>query len=128
MHALRRQKAATKLQAAQRGRVCRTRHGKLRAAAVVVQKNARMAAARKAYAEKLEKKRVQESYEGQLKEARQRLEAYVQGVASVYLHAEGTWLHGAVGVAVSSDEVAARVRVAQARWWLGLGWCNRLET
>jgi hypothetical protein len=39
-------------------------------------------------------------------EARQRLEAYVQGVASVYLHAEGTWLHGAVGVAVSSDEVA----------------------
>jgi hypothetical protein len=54
-------------------------------------------------------------------EARQRLEAYVQGVASVYLHAEGTWLHGAVGVAVSSDEVAARVRVAQARWWLGLG-------
>ena len=54
-------------------------------------------------------------------EARQRLEVYVQGVASVYLHAEGTWLHSAVGVAVSSDEVAARVRVAQARWWLGLG-------
>ena len=53
-------------------------------------------------------------------EARQRLEAYVQGVASVYLHAEGTWIHGAVGVAVSSDEVAAGVRVAQTRWRLGL--------
>jgi hypothetical protein len=38
--------------------------------------------------------------------ARRRLEAYAQGVACAYLHAEGTYLHAAVEVATSSEEVA----------------------
>jgi myosin-5 len=67
-------KAAMLIQSYARMRPKQRRYALMRKAAVVVQKDARMRLRHKHFGEMIEKARVQRTYEGQLKEARMRLE------------------------------------------------------
>ena len=67
-------KASTTIQSYARMKPKRRRYAQMRKAAVVIQKDARMRLRHKNFGEMLEKARVQRTYEGQLAEARARLE------------------------------------------------------
>ena len=72
---LRRQRAATSLQALARRRRCSTDYTKQRKAASLLQGRARTQRAMRDLQERLEEMRLKKSYEGQLAEARERLQA-----------------------------------------------------